>query len=64
MSKPETTTRREFLLRSTKAAAAVAAAGFVARAFRDKAGPSGGAQFSFALPPEPPPDAAAGRCRP
>lgn len=39
MSEPKKTTRREFLLRSAKAAAAIAAAGYLAREFQDKAGP-------------------------
>ena len=42
MSDPEKTTRRDFLLRGVKAAAAIAAAGCLARQFRDKAGPSAG----------------------
>lgn len=37
MSEPEKTTRRDFLLRSVKAAATIAAAGYLAREFRDKA---------------------------
>lgn len=40
MSDQGKTTRREFLLRSAKAAAAIAAAGIVAREFRDKEGPA------------------------
>ena len=39
MSEAENTTRRDFLLRGAKAAAAIAAAGFAARTFRDPAGP-------------------------
>ncbi len=42
MSDQGKTTRREFLLRSAKAAAAIAAAGFIARKFRDKEGPAAG----------------------
>ena len=42
MSEPEKTTRRDFLLRGVKAAAAIAAAGYLARSFRDKAGPPAG----------------------
>jgi uncharacterized protein (DUF362 family) len=42
MSDPEKTTRREFLLRGAKAAAAIAAAGYIARHFTDKAGPPAG----------------------
>ena len=43
MTNPDKTTRREFLLRSAKAAAAIAAAGFVARQFHDPIGPTAGA---------------------
>ena len=53
MSNPEKTSRREFLLRSAKAAAAIAAAGFLARQFRDKEGPAAG---SMAEPMERLPD--------
>ena len=42
MSDPKKTTRRDFLLRGVKAAAAIAAAGYLARQFRDKAGPPAG----------------------
>ena len=42
MSEAENTTRRDFLLRGAKAAAAIAAAGFTARTFRDPAGPPAG----------------------
>jgi uncharacterized protein (DUF362 family) len=41
MSEPKKTTRRDFLLRGAKAAAAVAAAGYLARHFQDKSGPVG-----------------------
>ena len=42
MSDPNFTTRREFLLRSLKAGAAIAAAGLIARQFRDSSGPLAG----------------------
>ena len=44
MSDLEKTTRRDFLLRSVKAAVAIAAAGYLARNFRDKTGPPAGPQ--------------------
>ena len=42
MSEPEKTTRRDFLLRGAKAAAAIAAAGYLAKYYHDKSGPTGG----------------------
>ena len=42
MSEAKKTTRRDFLLRGVKATAAIAAAGYLARRFHDKAGPHAG----------------------
>ena len=61
MSDSGKSTRRDFLLRGVKAAAAIAATGFIAQKFKDTAGP--GRETSAGHPAELPDFSVAGHVR-